>query len=186
MRRPRYSIAGLSGFIAAAALGLAALSRPSCLWASVMFSLLLICLTVACFGVVFRRGHKRTFWGGFLACGSLYSVLSLAPWFDSHVGHRLFTTAILDLIYPKMPLLQSTAGSGGDPWKLWTGEPPDYSYAHPRFGYTVGGTDSFMNHRASFIVSTTDAFLIIGHSLFGILFAVAGGSLARHFCEADT
>src|SRR5437870_87763 len=97
MRRPRFSIAGLLVFILAAALGLAALGRPSCLWASAVFSLLLLSLTVAFIGALYRRGHKRAFCTGFLTCGSLYMLLSLAPWFDSHVSHRLITTAILDL-----------------------------------------------------------------------------------------
>jgi hypothetical protein len=92
-------------------------------------------------------------------------VLSLAPWFDSHVNPRLITTALLDLLYPRVPLLPSTIGSN-DPWKLWTGSPTDYSYAHPRIGFNV---------------NTTDEFLLIGHSLFGLLLAVSGGLLARYF-----
>jgi hypothetical protein len=168
MSRLRFSIAGLLVFILAAALGLAALSRPSCLWASATFSLLLLFLTVALIGALYRRGHKRAFWTGFLTCGSLYVVLSLAPWFDSHVGPRLITTAMLDLLYPKVPLLQSTTSAVNDPWVLWTGSPPDYSLAHPRVGFNV---------------STTDEFLLIGHSLFGLLIAFTGGLLTRYFNE---
>jgi hypothetical protein len=179
MSHPQFSIAGLFGFIAVVAIGLAALCRPSCLWASGVFSLLLLSLAVACICVLHRRGHERAFWIGFLTCGSLYAVLSLAPWFDSHVSHRLFTTAILDLIYPKIPLLENTNNIGGDAWKSWTGTPPDYSFAHPRIGFTLGSTDEYQKNRAFFTVNTTDAFLLIGHSLFGMLFAVAGGYLSR-------
>jgi hypothetical protein len=183
MSRPRFSIAGLLVFILGATLGLAALTRPSCLCASVTFSLLLLSLTVAFIGAVYRRGHRRVFWTGYLACGSLYMVLSLAPWFDSHVSPRLITTAMLDLLYPRVPLLSSTTGVVNDPWKFWTGSPPDYSLAHPRVGFTLGTTDEFHGSRAGFNVATTDEFLLIGHSLFGLLVAVSGGLLARYFNE---
>jgi hypothetical protein len=66
MRPPRFCIAGLMAFIPAVALGLGSLSRPSCLSASVMFSLLLLSLSVAIIGVLSRRGHKRAFWTVFL------------------------------------------------------------------------------------------------------------------------
>jgi hypothetical protein len=105
MSHPRFSIAGLLVFIVALALCLAALSRPSCLAASAAFTFLLMSLAIAAIGAVYRRGQRRAFWIGFLACGSLYMVLSLAPWFESHVGHRLITTAVLDLLYPSIPLL---------------------------------------------------------------------------------
>jgi hypothetical protein len=169
MRQPRFSIAGLIAFILAAAISLAALTRPSCLWESIMFSLLLLSLTVAFVGVVYRTGLRRAFWTGFLACGSFYTVLSLAPWFDHNVSPRLITTAILDLVYPQVPLLESTANVVNEPWNLWTGPPPGYFNAHPRVGFSV---------------NTTDEFLLIGHSLFGMLLAVGGGFLASHFCES--
>ena len=166
MSHPRFSIAGLLVFIVALALGLAALSRPSCLAASAAFTFLLMSLAIAAIGAVYRRGQGRAFWMGFLACGSFYMVLSLAPWFESHVGHRLITTAILDLLYPSIPLLERT--NGNDPWQSWTRLPPDYPYAHARIGFTV---------------NTTDEFLLVGHSFFGLLSAVAGGMLAQHFNE---
>jgi hypothetical protein len=179
MNYPRFSLTGLSAFIAIIAIGLAALCRPSCLWASAMFSLFMLSLAVSCLWMFLRRGRERAFWVGFLSCGSLYAILSQAPWFDSHVSHRLFTTVILDLIYPKIPLLENSNGRYTDAWTSWTQAPPDYSYAHPRIGFTQGSTDQYQKNRAFFTVNTTDAFLLIGHSLFGIIFAVAGGCLAR-------
>jgi hypothetical protein len=183
MKKPRFSIAGLLMGIPVVAIGLAALSRPSCLWASATFSLLLLALTVALIGVLYRRGHKQAFWSGCLICGSLYTVLSLAPWFDSHIGPRLITTALLDLLYPKTPLLLYSPNTSIDPWMQWTGAPPDYPLTHPRFGFTMGSTDEFHGKRASMLMSTTDEFLLIGHSLFGMLAAIGGGFLAVHFYE---
>jgi hypothetical protein len=110
-------------------------------------------------------------------------VLSLAPWFDGHVSPRLITTAVLDLLYPRVPLLPGPPGVVSDPWKLWTGPPPDFSFAHPRVGFTLGITDELHGRRAGFDVNTTDEFLLIGHSLFGLLVAVCGGRLARYFNE---
>jgi hypothetical protein len=183
MSYPRFSIAGLLVLILTVTLGLAALSRPSCLAASAAFTLLLTSLAIASIGAVYHRGQRRAFWAGFLACGSLYTVLSLAPWFESHVSHRLITTALLDLLYPRVPLLESTSNFTIDPWKLWTGSPPDYSFAHPRIGFTMSSTDEFHQTRAAFNVNTTDEFLLIGHCVFGLLIAVAGAMLAQHFYE---
>jgi hypothetical protein len=90
---------------------------------------------------------------------------------------------MLDLLYPRIPLLPSTTGVVTDPWTLWTGSPPDYSFAHPRVGFTLGSTDEFLGRRIAFNVNTTDEFLLIGHSLFGLLLAVSGGNLARYFNE---
>jgi hypothetical protein len=187
MEHSRLSIAGLLAIILAAAIGIACLSRPSCLAASAMFSLLLTSLAVALIGVLYRGGERRAFWTGFLACGTLYAVLSLAPWFDRHVSHRLITTAMLDILYPKMPPLEYTADPQKDAWTSWTGRPRDYNLAHPRVGFTMGTTDEF--HEPSifrvspFTTTTTDAFLSIGHSLFAMLVAVGGGRLAVHFHE---
>jgi hypothetical protein len=170
-------------FILAAGLGLAALSRPSALSASAMFSLLLLSLAVAFIGILYRRGQQRAFWTGFLICGSLYAVLSLAPWFDYNVGPCLVTTAILDSVYPNIPLLENTSKLPYDPWKSWTGSPPDYPYLHLRRGFTTSTVPRSMRELVVFNVATTDEFLSIGHSLFGMLLAVAGGCLAKHFYE---
>ena len=185
MRPPRLPLSGLLSIVAIAAVGLAALSHPSCFWASVAFSLLLLWLTVASLGAVFRRGRERAFWAGCLACGSLYALLSMAPWFDEHVGHRLVTTAMLDALYPIVPLLENTDKTPNDAWKQWTGMPPDYSFAHPRVGFTLGATEAMHGKvtGTAFYVVTTDAFLLIGHSLIAMLAALGGGVLARRFAE---
>jgi len=183
MRRPQFSIAGLLLFVLAAAIAFAALARPSCFAASAMFSLLLLCLTVALIGVIYRRGYRRAFWAGFLTCGSLYTVLSLAPWFEYHVGSRLVTTAILDIIYPKIPPLYHPVEPDAEPWEGWTGPPPDWREAHPRHGFTTSSSEEFFGRRATFLVKTTDEFLLIGHSLFAILAATGGGVLAVRFAS---
>src|SRR4051794_37054700 len=97
MSRLRSSIARLLVLILGVALGLAALARPSCLSASVTFSLLLLSLTAAFIGAIYRRGRRRAFWIGYLTFGFSNMLISLAPWFDSHVSPRLITTAMLDL-----------------------------------------------------------------------------------------
>jgi hypothetical protein len=183
MKRLRFSLGGLLAFIVAAALGLAALSRPSCLAASAVFSVLLLLLTVAFFGAVYCRARNRAGWTGFLVCGSVYATLSLAPWFDSHVGSRLVTTAILDFLYPKVPQLENVQNAPYDPWKLWTGAPPDYSYSHPRAGFELSDTGNILLRVGQFDVNTTNAFLVIGHSLFALIAAIGGWHLAGFFCD---
>jgi hypothetical protein len=43
----------------------------------------------------------------------------------------------------------------------------------------MSATDEYLQTRAGFSVNTTDEFLLIGHSLFGLLIAVCGGLLIR-------
>jgi hypothetical protein len=165
-RRYRFSIAGLLLFVLAAGIGLAALRRPSSLAANAIYSLLLLSLGIAFIGMLYRSGPTQAFWTGFLAFGSLYAVMSLAPWFHQDLGHRLITMPLLDVLYPYIPPLPRSTNVAPGPWELWTGRPPDYDSAH----YHVG-----------IFTHTTDSFLVIGHSLFALLAAAGGGLLARHF-----
>jgi hypothetical protein len=169
-RRLRFSIAGLLLAILAIGSGLAALCRPSNLAANTVFSLLVLALSIAVIAALYRNGPARAFWTGFLAFGSSYAVLSLTPSYQN-LGHRLLTTVILDMLYPSIPPLPRSTNTKPSPWELWTGRPRDY--------------DSFREH-SGVSVSTTDSFLVIGHSLFAMLAAAGGGLLARRFYETRT
>jgi hypothetical protein len=168
-RRFRISIAGLLLAILAAGIGLAAVCRPSSLAANAIYSLLLLALGIALLGMRYRRGPAQAFWTGFLAFGSLYAVLSLGPGFHDHLGHRLITTPILDVLYPHIPPLPRTTTAAPGLWALWAGRPPDYGSSH---------------YHAGIYSETTESFCVIGHSLFALLAAAGGGLLARHFYEA--
>lgn len=150
--------------IAAVAVGLAAFARPSNLAANAVFSALLISLHVSFIAALFLKGERRAFWIGYLCAGAAYTVMNFGPWFADHVSPFLITTTVIDLVYPLMPPLPLVAN--GSPWERLTGAP-------------IGPV--FLPSRNGIPVNTTGAFLRLGHSLFGILAAVAGGFLARRF-----
>ena len=190
MGHGRFTIACSLVLILAAGNGFAALSRPSYLSASAMFSLFLLSLTIAVFGVLYRRGNSRAFWVGFLTCGVIYPVISFAPWFDGQIRPRLLTTAILDFLYPHIPALPSTTKPGSDPWVMWTGQPTDYPFSHPRAGFTDSALGKFTINVGFVSVNpgghwtvTTESFYIIGHSVFGLIASISGAYSSRTFYQ---
>jgi hypothetical protein len=69
MRMPKLSIAALMGLVLITAIGFAALSHPTRLWAAVLFSAVSTILTVAVLAGLFTRGPRRAFWAGFAIGG---------------------------------------------------------------------------------------------------------------------
>jgi hypothetical protein len=102
MRRLRFSIASLLMLILVTGLGLAALRSPSRLWAGVLINLDLAVLTIAVIGAIYRRGAKRAYWLGLALGGWLYFILGFCPWFTTELGPQLLTTALLDILYPRV------------------------------------------------------------------------------------
>ena len=72
MRRPRFSIAGLMGFVVVAAVGLAALRSPSVAWASTLFMVTCGVFGLAIVGAIYRSGVARAWWLGFCVFGLGY------------------------------------------------------------------------------------------------------------------
>ena len=107
--RPRFSIAALMWFIVIFGIGLAAFRYPNKLWASFLFSISICAMLVGSLGAVFHRGLPQKFWAGYAICGWFYLLLSFGPWFAIEVSPYLFTTAILDLIYPHVAAPEQTA-----------------------------------------------------------------------------
>jgi len=187
MRRIRFSIAWLMGIIFVLGVGLAALRHPSKLWASFFVSMTIGVLVVGLLGALFHRGLPRTLWAGFGVCGWFYMLLNFGPWFESEVSPYLFTTACLDLIYPRVAAPERTAmlsghvakvglagGFGGPPsppaniWEHWT------TIDNAAAGFVVAN---------NFDVNRSRPFQLIGHSLWALLFACLGGVIARHFAR---
>jgi hypothetical protein len=102
MGRMRVTIAGSMGLVALAAVGMAALTNPTRLAASLVFSLDLIVFVAAGFAAFCLRGRGRTVCGGFAACGTIYLLLSLGPWSEEWSARHLATTAIIDLAYSEL------------------------------------------------------------------------------------
>jgi hypothetical protein len=169
----RFSVSTLLLLIAAGAIALAAIVRPSWLAANAIFSLFLLSLTVSLIGMRHGKGRKRAFWSGYLAAGTLYAVMSMAPVIGEAVGPHLITTAFLDLAYPFMPPFYKPPipqGRFPSPWQQWTSPPLDSGISHGRNGM---------------LMVTPASFLLIGHSTFAALAAAGGGLLAKHYHEEE-
>jgi hypothetical protein len=124
MRPTKLSVRGLMALISLVAVGFAALSHPTRLWASALYTSAIVVLSLAV--VAGLRGHRResrAFWTGFAACGWIYFALHFGPWFrpqyvpsasrgwepfapyrgeELRVCPPLLTTALLDAAYPSL------------------------------------------------------------------------------------
>src|SRR5271165_4104232 len=108
MRLPRYSIANLLALIAILAVALAALRRPSYLWANVTFSCALAAVVAAVLSAVYSRQAARAYWLGFSLCGGIYLSVCSMPGLRESVCPRLVTEVILDFLYPQLSPPQPT------------------------------------------------------------------------------
>jgi hypothetical protein len=185
--RPRFSIAALMAFVSIFAVGLAAFRYPNKLWASFFFSLTIGAMVIGTLGAIFHRGLPQKFWMGYAICGWLYMFMNFGPWFE-YFSPYLFTTACLDLIYPRVAAPEQTAlletykqtfglagGFGAsapvDPWEFWT----KIDSAAERFAVAN-----------NFDALRSRPFQLIGHSMFALLFAYIGGLIARRFARLGT
>jgi hypothetical protein len=181
----RLPVWGLMALVSICGIGLAALRYPSRLVANALFTTLIALLTVALLGVLCTRDRQRAYWTGFALCGGMYALLSLAPWFDDQVGPHLITTAVFDILSPHVvspsprppspPVMMMSNGgvvyAAPDPWTTWT--------------RTEANPGSLMMAGSMALVSS-EPFRRIGHSLFGLIGAAAGGLLARRFFDRRT
>jgi hypothetical protein len=164
------------------AAGFAALRTPTPLWANVWFSIALASLVLAIPAAVYRQGEQRAFWVGFAACGWVYFVLALAPWFQREMGFQLVTTTILDVLSPyvvqKEYLLRTYVGAFNPssdavdrtPWQAWN--LPEFPPENPwrMVGYVT--------------LLCPGLYLRIGHAVFCVLVAFLGGEVVRAMAAA--
>lgn len=166
--RPRFSIAALMGFVFVFGVGLAAFRYPNKLWASFFLSITIGAMVIGSLGALFHRGLPQRFWMGYALCGWLYLLMNFGPWFGTEVSPYLFTTAVLDLIYPHIAAPEQTAmleknvqiiglaGGFGGPnapvnvWEHWT--------------KIDGAADQFAIAN-NYTVNRSWPFQLIGHSI---------------------
>ncbi len=180
MTHKRLTIARSMGLVGLAASGLAAVRHPSYLAANAAFSLavgLFFAATVA--GWASRNASRRLYWRASALAGWGYLALSLGPVLDASTGPHLITTTLIDLAYEhcystpySWPELRDTPAfpANSDKWKLW--DWPDH----------------VINKRvsnAAFQIMTPEPFYRIGHSIFSLLAALAGGQLALMIARAS-
>ncbi|HET6879702.1 MAG TPA: hypothetical protein VFI31_06095 [Pirellulales bacterium] len=176
MSKPRFSLRWLMGAMSflAVSFGLLVYARPitGCCAFGVTIFVLFTSIPLS----VYRSGERRAFWFGFALFGLGYLVLVCGPWQapDVHiqvgVRERLPTTKLLELAHTWLPTKPAPPGGGG------------------MGGGGMGGGGMFgqmgmggMGRLARTRVPTAEweDFVVIGQSLWAILFAVAGGIIAQ-------
>ena len=183
MRRPRFTIAGILGFVVLLAFGLAALREATDAWDSGVFGATICWLSVAALLAVHRRERNRAFWLGFAMFGGVYLAASLVP----SVASRLPTT--LGLRYLDSNLSDRT----GAATKF------NSVFATTGNGYFVQALDGKVDLDGDSIVlwnaatgkpvsvvrGTAENFVRIGHSLLALVAGFLGGRLSRRLYDVN-
>jgi hypothetical protein len=157
MNRPHFSIRFLLLTVLLFGVAIAALTHPSELWDSLLFSGYLAILHVAIVGMILCRGCLRAFWIASSVFGWGYLILSSGPWISQPIRPRLISESILVSLYPRLISL-----------------PPGVDLTNS--GILVGdmnklnSVDVFNSSQAQF-----RQFKDIGHLLTGLILALVGG-----------
>jgi hypothetical protein len=170
MFRLRASMAMMLALVGLTAVSFAALRVSSRLWACVCVSSAILALVVSIAGIIYRRGSLRAFWVGFALFGWTYLISSLGPAPFNAWRELLVTAPLLSMLEDQLldaptPTMRSPGSTGlpgrrpsGSseltPWVYWT----DTDRSNP---------------------FASDSFSRIGHALFCLGIALAGGLFCR-------
>jgi hypothetical protein len=176
----RYSLAALLIAIVVVSVGCAAITHPTPLWSQIVFTAAVVLLLTASLAAVI--GGPRPFAAGFAIFGWGYLLLTSGPWSLTVRPHLLTETVLARLeplvvdpnvVYPMGGLGGPTGGWGGSAWTtgntLLIPSSPYYnaisSYTALPYAYVGGEGNPWLRQ--------------IGHTLWAILLAAAGGGVAR-------
>jgi hypothetical protein len=185
MRRIRFTIAGLLGFVSFTAIGLAALRSATDLWDSGVFGITLALLLISVLLAVHRTGVGRAYWLGFALFGWAYLVICLVPPIEA----RLPTTQGLAYIDSKvadrpvsMTFGFTTHGVNGNTnraMRLYSSLVNGDSIVSSQSG-TVRVWDATTGRLLAGPSGTSENFVRIGHSLLALVLAFLGAHLSRY------
>jgi hypothetical protein len=96
----KISLFAVMGVVAVSAVACQALASSSRAWANAVFTLAIASLLLGTLAARFHVGTAKVFWYGFASFGWCYVLLAFGPWFGEQVRHHLFTTTILEMLYP--------------------------------------------------------------------------------------
>ena len=189
MSRPRMTIAGLLGIIAGVGVATAALRAATDGWDSALLGVVLLALLAAILLATYRAGRRRAGLLGFALFGWVYLIAAQL----ATVEYRLPTTKLLNIAWGwRTPPAAQPPGPAPATWTsiytpapnggvvdltTWNsvaantfttiattpGSPAGMSYA----GWTLNPDATYFN------------FMRIGHSLWALILAAAGASVAR-------
>jgi uncharacterized membrane protein YeaQ/YmgE (transglycosylase-associated protein family) len=189
----RLSIRALMAVIVVSAIGLAAIRNASDLWAGLLLMIVLGFVGAAILGAIFSRGARRAWWTGFALFSGGYLVLALVPWLSAQLG----TTQLLNYVHARA--VTSTIASFelsrlDKNTVLYRIVSPDGGVHESKVADSVykstGGSELLdsiapVNRWRSALpgAANHDQFQRVGHSLFALLAALVGGTVAVWFYE---
>jgi hypothetical protein len=151
MTRFRFSLLGLGGMVAAAAMCCWALINASAWVASAALTLVGLVMSLSVVTALLAPRSARGLSTGFAVCGWLYLLMVFGP-LERRVGDSMLTTSLLEWAAQQMPGAMTDAVA-----------PPGGFVFAPR----VPNTDYLA------------AFADIGQAIFTVVFALAGGLLGQ-------
>jgi hypothetical protein len=175
--------------VAFVAFGCVSLSNATATWACMAFTGAVIILLISAVGIVYGESERRAYCIGTSLFGWTYLLLSFAPGFMESTRPHLLTTPLLDLLhrqverwielpkdYPGFLRESESLGivvvpdTARDRYEMWAGAAAIRSAG--RGGYSYG-------------FPIAEHFHTVGHALFAILFATAGGLVARFYYSTN-
>jgi hypothetical protein len=190
MKRFRFSIASLIGFILICGVAFAALKESNDWWEKGTFTLLVLVLLVAVLLAIHRGGVRRAFWIGFVLFGFVYLLLSVIPPVES----RLISSQALGYLYSKLPgqsgqnivLTVTTSGPGAPTLQNGT---IAFNSSGTQLATTNNGSVRRWNVTTAQPLNwwggTPENFVKIGHSFTAVLLAWLGGILSRRLSRVS-
>jgi hypothetical protein len=181
----RYSLAAMLIAVVVVSVGCAAITHPTPLWSQIVFTGVVVLLLAATVAAVV--GGPRPFAAGLAIFGWGYLLLTSGPWAASVRPHLLTETALARL----EPLVVDASAAN---WQVWRNSPVLYGGYGGDF-FDVDNNDGRWTTSSSLNINTVNYASLpysliaagngnpwlrqIGHSLWAILFGVAGGAAAR-------
>ncbi len=184
MRRLRFSIGSLIGFILICGVGIAALKESSDLWERGTFTAMVLVLLTSVLLAAHRGGQRRAFWVGFALFGGVYLGMSMVPAVES----RLVCSQGLAYLHSKIP------GQSQQNWTVtFTSAAPGVANSLPQaLAFSPNGTSLGVQGQGSVRVwnvgsgklmtgwgGSQENFVKIGHTLIALVLAWSGGMLSR-------
>jgi hypothetical protein len=176
----RFSLRTLLLLVGAASLALAAMRSANYVWASGVVTVTVLAFLASVVLAVTYRAERRSYWIGFAICGIGYllAVTGFASILAPEFVMRLATTQSLvflrDQFHSPMEHQYIEGGSGTPfPLRTVTPQPPQLPMLRSQVSKQLG------NWADESYQTMAESFLLIGHSVWALIFGALGGMLAR-------
>jgi hypothetical protein len=183
--RPRFTIGRILFVIGFAGLALAALRGADEVWDSGAFAAALVLFLAGALLAVHREGRNRSYWSGFVLCGTTALVVSLIPPIEA----RLPTTKALTWLDSKVPgrnqapipaqtVLWSRLQSSAPGARTLTFSPDGSLLTDNVTGSSPSQAFTTLRFLSNTTTGTTERFVSIGHTIIALVFGMIGGTFS--------